>query len=231
MYDRWKPGMGTALLVLACYIFLVGAARYNLAASAAAEAAVPVTVIVDAGHGGFDGGAVSCSGEKESVINLQIANRAEQVLALCGLEPVMIRSADTAVGDTKADDLKNRVQAINGQGSSLLVSIHQNHFSDDRYSGAQVFYAPTNGSKQLAQAVQDALRTGLNPENERQIKPAESVYLMQHITGTGILVECGFLSNAAEEYLLRQKEYQTKIACAICAGVSKYLEGERSLEV
>ena len=107
MYDRWKPGMGTALLVLACYIFLVGAARYNLAASAAAEAeaAVPVTVIVDAGHGGFDGGAVSCSGEKESVINLQIANRAEQVLALCGLEPVMIRSADTAVGDTKADDL------------------------------------------------------------------------------------------------------------------------------
>ena len=231
MYDRWKPGMGTALLVLACYILLVGAARYNLTASADAEASLPVTVVLDAGHGGFDGGAVSCSGEKESVINLQIAARVEQMLALCGIRTQMIRRDDSATAPTKTEDLKNRVLAADGAVNGLLVSIHQNHFADSRYSGAQVFYGPVDGSKALAQALQDALRDGLDPANDRQIKPADSVYLLQKIQCTGALVECGFLSNAEEEYRLRQGNYQTKVACAICAGIGAYLEGERNLEV
>jgi N-acetylmuramoyl-L-alanine amidase len=227
------------MIAAAAYFFLFSAVKFNQSAEVAAVAALPITVIVDAGHGGEDGGAATASGVLESHLNLQIALRMEQFLALCGIEPMMIREDDVSIytgscntlSEKKVSDLKNRVQIVNAVPNGLLVSIHQNHFSQSRYSGAQVFYASTEGSRDLAQEVQNELRIALNNDNHREIKEASSVYLMQHIDCTGILVECGFLSNPEEANLLQKDEYQKKLTCAICGAVSRYLEGSSQNEV
>lgn len=188
-------------------------------------------VIIDAGHGGIDGGATSCTGVLESNINLEIALRLNDLLHLLGYDTCMIRTTDVSIytkGETiaqkKASDLKERVRIVNETENALLVSIHQNNFSDGRYSGAQVFYAATEGSEPLAKALQTALVQALNPGSNRQSKKSSGVYLMEHIDCTGILVECGFLSNAAEEAKLRDPDYQKKLCCVIAATVSNFLD-------
>ena len=188
------------------------------------------TVVIDAGHGGFDGGAVSCTGIYESQFNLEIARKLNDLMHLMGINTVMIRESDSSVhtsGDTiaqkKVSDLKERVRIVNSNGNSLLVSIHQNQFSDSKYSGAQVFYAPDTASQALAQSTQAALIQTVNPNSHRQIKKADGIYLMQHIRCPGILVECGFLSNPQEEYKLRDPSYQKKLCAVIACTVSSYL--------
>lgn len=186
-------------------------------------------IILDAGHGGVDGGATSCTGILESTYNLEIAQRLDDLLHLLGYDTKMIRTTDISVykkGETiaqkKVSDLKERVRIVNETENSVLVSIHQNKFSDRRYSGAQVFYAPTEGSEILAKQLQSAF-SALDPQNKRISKKCQGIYLMDHITSPGILVECGFLSNPEEEALLRSQEYQKKLCCVIAATVSKYL--------
>lgn len=234
-----KRGFCIMLITAAAYFLLFSAVKYNRNATTAAMASSPVTVIIDAGHGGEDGGAVSASGVPESHLNLQIALRMEQLLALIGVEPMMVRDTDvsvhsdscTTISEKKVSDLKNRVRMVNAVPNGLLVSIHQNHFSQYQYRGAQVFYAATDGSKNLAQEIQNELRTALNNGNRREIKESTSVYLMQNINCTGVLVECGFLSNPEEAYMLQQDAYQKKLVCAICGAVSRYLEGSDQNEV
>lgn len=237
-YTTW--GMGAVILLAVVYFFVFSAVRFNLAATAAAMSAEPITIIVDAGHGGEDGGATSVSGIQESQLNLEISLRLEQLLALAGIRPMMIRDTDTAIysGDCdtitekKVSDLKNRVTAVNAVNNGLLVSIHQNHFSESKYFGAQVFYAPTDGSKELASITQEQLRETLAPSNKREIKAASSVYLMEHIECTGILVECGFLSNPQEDLKLQDEAYQKKLTCAIGSALAEYLtKGETQHEV
>lgn len=188
-------------------------------------------VIIDAGHGGVDGGATSCTGVLESEINLQIALRLNDLLHLLGVDTVMIRTTDESIytkGETiaakKVSDLKERVRIINETENGVLVSIHQNHFADSRYSGAQTFYAQTSGSKELAQLMQSTFRDTINPTNKRQIKKADGIYLMQHINVAGILIECGFLSNTEEERLLRSPEYQNDLCICIATVVRQYLD-------
>lgn len=188
------------------------------------------TVVIDAGHGGVDGGAISCTGAYESRINLQIALKLEDLMHLLGLRTVMIRNTDRSVythGNTiaakKVSDIKERVRIVNTAANGLLVSIHQNNFQEARYSGTQVFYNDIAGSKDLAEQLQTAFRKCICPSNRRQIKRTSGVYLMEHINCTGVLIECGFLSNHEEEALLRSGEYQQKICCVIAATVSQYL--------
>lgn len=187
-------------------------------------------VVIDAGHGGEDGGATSCTGRSESMYNLEIALRLNDLFHLLGYDTVMVRTTDTSVyteGDTiarkKVSDLRERVRLVNGTENATLVSIHQNIFSDSRYSGAQVFYADTPGSEALARRLQAALVASLNPGSSRECKRARGVYLMEHIQCAGVLVECGFLSNLAEEARLRDPAYQKKLCCVIAATVSEYL--------
>jgi N-acetylmuramoyl-L-alanine amidase len=200
------------------------------AISASAPISDRKTVIIDAGHGGVDGGATSCTGVLESQINLEIALKLDDLMHLLGINTSMIRTTDCSVfteGETiaqkKVSDLKERVRIVNSVDNGLLISIHQNHFSNDKYSGAQVFYAQTDGSKQLAGNLQKTLIQTINPDSHRAIKKADSVYLMQHIQCTGILIECGFLSNSREEYLLRDDVYQNKLCSVIATTVSNHL--------
>ena len=105
----------------------------------------------------------------------------------------------------------------------MLVSIHQNTFSDSRYGGAQVFYPATEGSKQMADAMQKALIATLNPGSNRQAQRGEGIYLLEHIQQPGILIECGFLSNPQEEALLRSDAYQKQLCCVIASVICKQI--------
>lgn len=194
------------------------------------ETVIRPCVIIDAGHGGVDGGAVSCTGICESQINLQISRRLEDIFHFLGIQTVMIRDTDKSVyteGETiaakKVSDIKERVRIANTTPKATYLSIHQNHFSDPKYHGAQVFYNTQDGSRQLAEQLQAAMRIHLDPGNKRQIKKTSGIYLMEHINCTGVLVECGFLSNPAEEANLRNAEYQKKLSCVIAATISQYL--------
>lgn len=189
-----------------------------------------VCIVIDPGHGGEDGGATSCVGRLESTYNLEISLRLNDLLHLLGYDTKLIRKEDTSIyvkGDTiaqkKVSDLKERVRIVNGTENALLLSIHQNQFPDSRYSGAQVFYPKTAGSEELAKKIQGALVSALNPGSNRKSKPSKGIYLMEHISCPGVLIECGFLSNPAEEALLRDGEYQKKLCSVISSSVSQWL--------
>ena len=190
-------------------------------------------LILDAGHGGEDGGAVSVTGVPESRVNLEIVQKLRDILALYGVDPVVLREEDVSLHDPEASslrekkrsDLKNRVRAVEAVEGGTLLSVHQNSYPGSRYRGAQVFYAPTEGSRELAERLQAALREDLQPDNDRQAKPIpESVYLMNHVSCPAVLVECGFLTNPEEEALLRDGGYQKQLA-AVLAGA--WLTAER----
>lgn len=189
-----------------------------------------VCVIIDAGHGGEDGGATSCNGILESQTNLQIALRLDDLLHLIGIETKMIRTTDRSVfteGNTisarKLSDLKERVRIINNTDNAILISIHQNTFSDSVYRGAQVFYGTEGEGKVLAKKLQDAFAASLNPGSNRKAKKADNVYLMEHIDCTGVLVECGFISNPEEAAMLNDPKYQNRVCIVIASTVSTFL--------
>ena len=182
------------------------------------------TVVIDAGHGGDDGGAVSFSGAIESLINLSIAQRLDLIMGFYGINTLMLRNSDISlhssdahtIREKKISDLHNRVNIIESLDNPVVISIHQNTFTDERYHGAQVFYANGDLSLPFAKITQDVLREALDPENTR--KPTavpNSVYIMKHITCKAILVECGFLSNPQEDALLQSSEHQIKLAAAL----------------
>ena len=185
-------------------------------------------IIVDAGHGGIDGGATACNGATESHLNLAIALRLRDLLHLLGYDTVMIRSTDTSVyteGNTiaaqKVSDLKERVRIANETKNGILISIHQNTFPDGRYSGAQMFYAPD--SKQLAEHLQKCFLRTVNPGSTRRPKSSEGIYLMQNIKCPGILIECGFISNPEEAAKLCSEKYQKQLAMVVTCGLADYI--------
>lgn len=215
-------------------IFLTATYWGSAATSAIAEM-IPLerqhTVIIDAGHGGVDGGAISCTGRPESAYNLEIALRLNDLLRLLGMHTQMIRTADISIytqGETiaakKVSDLKNRVNIVNNAENAVLLSIHQNTFSEQRYSGAQVFYAQKGEGQKLAEELQSAICGTINKGSSRRPKRGEGVYLIEHIENTGVLIECGFLSNPAEEAKLRDKAYQQKLICVIGTTVCNFLD-------
>jgi len=183
-------------------------------------------LVLDAGHGGEDGGAVSITGVPESRINLSIVLSLRDVLGLYGVDPILLREEDISLhtGDAntlrekKRSDLKNRTAAIEAVEGGTLLSIHQNTYPGSRYHGTHVFYAPTDGSQALADHVQNSIKTALQPDNERAVKQIpDTVYIMNHITCPAILIECGFLTNPAEEAMLRDPDYQRKLSAVIAA--------------
>lgn len=227
--------VGLAPFYLLAVIIFIGAAAWGSNAVTAAVQNGPVqrgnTIIVDAGHGGIDGGATSCTGVLEKQINLEIALRLDDLLHLLGYDTVMIRTADTSVyteGSTiaaqKVSDLKERARIVNETENAILLSIHQNTYPDGRYSGAAVFYGDSDGSQELANIMQQRLRETLNPGSNRESKRADTVYLLRNIQRTGILIECGFLSNAEEEGKLRTEAYQQQLCCVIVSALGEYLQ-------
>ncbi len=229
--DTWVAFIPFYLLVIILFITAAGSGSYAVdALSRFFSYSEGCKIVIDAGHGGIDGGATSCTGVLESQLNLEIALRMDDLMHLLGYETVMIRKTDTSIytqGNTiasqKVSDLRERVRIVNQTKNAVLISIHQNTFSDSRYGGAQVFYSGLESSRLLATQMQSDLIRFLNPESSRRARKASGIYLMEHIENPGVLLECGFLSNPEEEARLRDPEYQKKLCCVIASSVMSFL--------
>ena len=192
-----------------------------------------ITVIIDAGHGGEDGGA-EVDGILEKDINLSIADKLADTLRLCGVRVTEIRDEDISVYDDSAQtlrekkvpDLKHRVEIVNGSENNILVSIHQNKFDNSAFSGAQVFYSSNNDkSRVLAGSIRNSVVSLLQNDNTRELKPANSdIYLLDNATVPAVIVECGFLSNDEERAKLLDSGYQSEMAYSIAMGVLEYID-------
>lgn len=225
--NKRKMELGMALLLLVGTYFL---ARAGASMVAKQEREPVYTVIVDPGHGGSDPGKIGVHDEQEKDINLQISLLLKEQLEDQNVRVVMTRTEDTDLAgansrNRKLDDLRKRCELIHETKPDCVISVHQNSYSEEAISGAQVFYYEhsTEGQK-LAEILQEALSTGLNPENHRQAKGNTSYFLLKKTDATLAIVECGFLSNEAEAAKLSDEAYQKRVAEAICKGTITYLE-------
>ena len=198
--------------------------------------AVPASekvVIIDAGHGGADGGAVSSNGITEAELNLKIALKLQNLLELSGTTVLLTRSDENVIYEIdsktlrqkKVDDTKKRVKLGNESAADIFVSIHMNKIPQTQYSGWQTFYSLKNESgKLLAQNIQNALNETMNKENSRVPKSINNIYIVDNVTIPLCLVECGFLSNQNELSNLMQDDYQDKLAFGIYSGINDYFK-------
>ena len=223
--------------VVICALILYSTCRFTSERSASAEinsAEMLPTIIIDAGHGGFDGGTSSDDGIIEKDINLKISLYLCEYLNFFGFNTILTREKDeslesdglSTIREKKSSDIHNRMDLMEKTDNALFVSIHQNHYSVEKYYGLQVFYSPnfSDESSQLAQSIQETVTELLQQDNERQIKKCgTSVYLMYNAVKPAVLVECGFLSNHNETQLLKTEEYQKKIAFCIALGIRDYV--------
>lgn len=223
-----RMAIGAAALALALVVGMRGGSMVQ----AIAQNRAARTLVIDAGHGGFDGGAVGSSGTSEQDINLSIAQRVQALAEFFGVHTAMTRTDENALGydpsrsvrENKIADIKAREQFVQETSNPVFLSIHLNKFSDARYHGAQVFYSPSHpDSCTLAERMQETLAEGCDPANTRQAKQAEStIYLMKKLECPAVIVECGFLSNPEEEQRLSDTEYHKKLAASIVTGYLRY---------
>lgn len=189
-----------------------------------------LTVVLDAGHGGTDPGKIGVNGEKEKELNLEITMLLKKKLEKQGIRVVLTRDSDGGLYDEqsnnkKVQDLQRRCDLIHKTSPRCAVSIHQNSYTTPEVKGAQVFYYTNSAEgKKLAEGLQTALVEGVDPENHRLAKGNTSYYLLKKTDVPLAIVECGFLSNPGESRLLATKEYQEKVADAVCTGILHYLK-------
>lgn len=197
------------------------------------------TVIIDAGHGGEDGGAVGVNGCFEKDINLNISKTLSEMLKCFRINVIMTRTEDILLYDRNADymghkkslDLKARLNVAKEHPDAIFVSIHMNTFPQEKYNGLQVYYTKNNPqSKLLAKEIRDSVRTHLQPENKRETKAADSsIYLLNRAPSTAVLVECGFLSNTEECNKLSSEEYQKQLAFTLLLSIINYFNTESKI--
>ena len=197
----------------------------------------PQVIILDAGHGGMDGGCSSAKGDVEKNINLAILLDLRELLEMSGCEVIVTRDTDTSIHDAgiegianqKSADMDNRLAIFNSCEDAICISIHQNQFTDPKYSGAQMFYSDTHPeSGKLAQTIQNQFVSFLQPENTREIKLCgKELFLCYYSENPTVMVECGFLSNPDEAALLVTEDYQQKVAFTIYAALMEYLAGAK----
>lgn len=191
------------------------------------------TIILDAGHGSPDGGAVGEDGSIESDINLQIVLKLQNLLESSGCNVILTRSDENGIYETSADtirekkisDMKNRVDIANNSDAELFLSIHMNKLEQSQYSGWQTFFKNNDdSSKEIAENVQTSLNYFLKKENSRTIKSISGIYLTKNVEIPLVIVECGFLSNPEENKLLQTASYQDELAWSIYIGIMDYFE-------
>ncbi len=230
--------IAVAAIVFFCLlIYSAGLSNSRALNTAGKDAEKNLVIIIDAGHGGPDGGASAEDGTPEKDLNLMIANNLNLLLKSTGLKTLMIRTGDYSVCDDsaktirqkKVSDIRNRLTTIEQTPNSVFVSIHQNHFSQEKYFGTQVFYSGNNEkSKQLAQSIQSSVVRLLQPDNARKVKKSGTdIYLLYHAKSPAVLVECGFLSNYAETAKLKNEKYRQKLAFSIMCGILDYIGAEK----
>lgn len=204
------------------------------------EASVPdegLVIVIDAGHGGEDCGAIGTTGVFEKDLNMQISMKLGDYLRAAGHSVVYTRTEDCLLyteeenvkGFRKIHDLKNRVAIANSYENAILISIHMNSYGAEECSGLQVYYSSDSSkSKSLAQSIQKSVVNNLQPNNYRKIKSGDELYLLKNSTIPSVLVECGFVSNPQECKKLSEKEYQKELSFSILCGIIEYISNHSS---
>ena len=231
---RLRPFLLCAALLVALLSLSLLGRQMVLQASGNLSKPVRPVIVVDAGHGGEDGGTQSALGVLEKDVNLRSAEKLRDVLTARGFRVVMTREHDALSYDAdcktmrekKVSDIKRRMAVMEANDGCIFLSIHQNYFSDTRCAGTQVFYSPNNDeSAVLADEIQAAVKASLQPDNKRVTKPSgKEIYLLFHANRVAVMVECGFLSNASEAEKLTDDAYQTAMAAAIADGLQTFLD-------
>ena len=226
----WPVCAVTAALLLTA-ILLRASPRGLLTAGAGAQEPI---LVIDAGHGGEDGGAVAPDGTLESDLNLDIALRLNALAVFFGIDTVMTRTekeisypvdADTLSARKKADQ-NERIALINAIPEAILISIHQNNYPAPAPWGIQVFYGEQENSDAFAAILQNSLTELLCPDNRRMAEPIdEGIYLMRKANCRAVLVECGFLSNPEELERLKTESYRTQLAVIMLASYTQFIRG------
>ena len=225
-----------AVAMLLCLVLLSGLfVTGEKSANVSAKATQRYTVIIDAGHGGFDGGAVAFDGTLEKDLNLSVALKLDSVLKIMGYDTVLVRDTDVSTADDKGtersqkvSDIKARLRLTEKYKDALFVSIHMNKYTSPQPHGAQVFYSQVDGSKELAECIQRSITAGVQTDNKRVVKKTtKDIYLLYHAVIPSVIAECGFISNPDDLLKLKSDEYQMKMAAAIAAGINDYyFEGQ-----
>lgn len=236
---RYRSMIGAAILFIAIGLIVSAGYTINNTIIVSNTKMSDITqVVIDAGHGGVDPGAIGINGVKEKDINLAISLYLKDILIANGYDVIMTRETDIAIHDPqnksiskiKTSDLKNRLRIIDNQPNAIAVSIHQNKFPQQSSRGAQMFYGRKNEqSKQLAEALQNSFSDNLQHNNKREVKQStSSVYIIHNAKIPITLVECGFVSNYEDAKLLSSEEYQQQVAFTIFCGIVNATSNDKS---
>lgn len=229
-----KKSLRLTFVLIGCFVVLAICARITERAlpTAAAASTKPV-IVLDAGHGGLDSGAVGATGVLEKDVNLSIVLALRDMFEMSGFEVVLTRDEDISIYDPgvegirnqKLNDMDNRLAIIQKYPDSIFLCIHQNNFTDPKYFGGQMFYNNNNPqNRTLAQIMQNKFAQ-LQPGNGREIKlTGEELFLLKSNKNPSLMIECGFLSNPEEEQKLSTWEYQQKVAFTIYGGVMEFID-------
>ncbi len=219
-------------IIFLCTAIILTLAFGSISAPASENASFGKMVIIDAGHGEPDGGALASDGTCEATLNLQVAQKLNNLLSQADIKTVMTRTTEQGIHSSesktiaqkKSSDMKKRREIQENMGADIFCSIHMNQFSESKYYGAQVVYDNSNeDAKLLAECIQKELKNSVDPDNTRlAMKTNGSIYLLKNAPVPSVIVECGFLSNENELALLKTDEYQSKIAWAIYKGIEAY---------
>ncbi len=229
-----KKSIKLTLSMIGCFVMLAVCARITeKALPTAAQPTDKPVIVLDAGHGGLDSGAVGVTGVLEKNINLSIVLALRDMFEMSGFQVVLTRTEDISIHDPdvvgirnqKLNDMDNRLEIIKSYPDSIFLCVHQNNFTDPAYFGAQMFYNNNNpDNRTLAQIMQSKF-TELQPKNDREIKlSGDELFLLKSNPNPSLMIECGFLSNPEEEAKLATWEYQQKVAFTIYGGVMEYLD-------
>ncbi len=232
-----KKGELWPVALLLSLAVLMNAVVRCFPALSAAPVLAPVrpVLVIDAGHGGADGGAVAADGTEEAALNLAVALRLEALCALLGVETAMTRrtaaldypAGAASIREKKVADQKARVELVNALPGAVLLSIHQNFYPGPRPAGAQVLSGAGEGSEAMAAAVETAL-SALPEAGLRASAPVpEDVYLFKNVRCPAVLAECGFLSNPEDLARLKDAGYQKQLALCFAAAYVGYVGGSR----
>lgn len=232
MHKGYSAAVSFIAALMLCSCAASDAKAVETQAQAAAEKSIAKPlVVIDAGHGGEDGGGVSVNNIPEKGINLDIALKLSEMLWLEGYETKLTRTEDISIHDEgteglraqKLSDMQNRLKLFNTEGA-VCISIHQNRFTDPKYSGAQMFYHKDNAEGgRLAECLRTRIRGYLQPDNERETKPMDDeLYLLCNCRNPAVMAECGFISNPEEAELLEQEQYRRKMAFSLMGGLNDY---------
>ena len=229
-----KTGYFPAIALSFCALVMLSLAIINIRAATVDAGAGNSCIIIDPGHGGIDGGAVSVNGKKESDINLAIGLKLRAIAEFYGVPAVMTRTDDTAFTEStnysEHDELVRRVDIINSVPGGVLFSIHQNCYPTSQPSGAQILYGAASGSEALGQITHRNFIACLEPDNRRVAEPApKKLYITANASCPSVLAECGFMSSFIDLEKLITNEFQTSLAAVMFASYAQFTaQAERS---